>query len=385
MALIGTSVHQSPFSPAGVADILTQPAGTFIVPQQSVALSVGAAGSGTLAYQWYQGAAGDVSQPIPGATAASYQTPSLVASTSYWVRVSNSLGAEDSRTAAITMQTPPVITSQPPGKQLDMGKSATTSATVAGNNISYQWYRGFGGDTSIPLAGATSATLTLPNDVPGVRYYWVKATNDLGTVNSIAMRSEVTPAPPVIIDQPLDVTDYVDGYGSLNVQAGGAYLSYQWFAGTTGDLSHPVATGSSYFYPPDGFPGTYRYWVRISNSLGSVDSRTATFSLVSPLPPVITRQPYDVTTYVGSGDSMSVSTDGSGLEYAWYAGESGDTSVLVSDSYSTFSPVTAVPGTYRYWVRVFNPSGFVDSAATTYTVKPLAAGMISKHPVNKNR
>jgi|GEM_PF-3344977 len=381
MALVGTKVYQSPFSAVGIADIISQPASAFMVPQQSGTLSVSATGSG-LSYQWHEGTSGNASLPITDATGPSYQTPALVTTKSYWVRVSNGIGSEDSDTAILTMQAPPVITAQPTSKTLAMGSSASSSVTVTGNNITYQWYQGFGGDISTPLAGKTSSSLTLPNQLPGVNYYWVRINNALGTLDSTTIRAEVTAVLPVIVDEPLDTSTYRTVSQSINVSASGPSLSYQWYGGVRGDTSRPLPETSSYFYPPDNLVGTYHYWVRVSNPLGYVDSRTALFSVLESLAPLITVQPYNTATYIGTSKSISVSADGEGLSFAWYGGESGDTSVLLSDSSSYFYPGYALQGTFRYWVRVSNLSGFVNSAAVTYVVKPLGTGLISKHPLN---
>jgi hypothetical protein len=386
MALIGTVVYQSSFAPIGVADIFTHPAGSFIIPQQSVMLSVGASGVGPLSYQWYQGASGDISQPISGATDPTYQTPPLSDSASYWVRASNALGAEDSQTAAIVMQTPPLVTSQPQHKQLFMGGSDSTSVTVAGNNMNYQWYKGYAGDVSAPLAGKTTDTLTLPSEMPGVSYYWVKATNDLGSVSSIAMRANVIPITAAIVDEPLDINTTI--YGSFDVTlavvANGPMLTYQWYGGVSGDTSHPIPATYSSFTPSRTFVGTFNYWVRVSNSLGYVDSRTAVYTVMPSGAPVIVRQPMDITAYVGSSDALSVSANAPGsIRFEWYTGEAGDTSFPLSYS-SSFAPSYTQPGIYRYWVRVYNEYGSVDSIAVTCTVKPLGTGLITKQPLDKS-
>lgn len=85
-----------------IPTITAQPAGTTINIGGTATLSVDASGTTPLSYQWYIGASGNTSTPVAGATAASYTTPALGASTSYWVRVTNSCGHADSATATIT-------------------------------------------------------------------------------------------------------------------------------------------------------------------------------------------------------------------------------------------------------------------------------------------
>lgn len=70
-----------------------------IVPAGSGAeFSVGALGNGPISYQWYRGLRGDTSDPVAGATAASFTSPASSIPILYWVRVSNPNGYQDSRT-----------------------------------------------------------------------------------------------------------------------------------------------------------------------------------------------------------------------------------------------------------------------------------------------
>jgi hypothetical protein len=84
--------------------ITTHPASQTIANGATATLSVVASGTTPLSYQWYQGNSGDTSTPV-GTNADSFTTPALTATTSYWVRVSNSVGSADSSTATITVGT----------------------------------------------------------------------------------------------------------------------------------------------------------------------------------------------------------------------------------------------------------------------------------------
>lgn len=81
--------------------ITAQPQSQTILGGQTATLSVAAAGSGTLSYQWYSGTPGDTSYPV-GTNSTRFTTPALTMTTSYWVRVSNKLGYVDSSVATIT-------------------------------------------------------------------------------------------------------------------------------------------------------------------------------------------------------------------------------------------------------------------------------------------
>ena len=88
--------------PCTEPSITAQPQGQSIPSGQTGTLSVTATGTPPLTYQWYQGASGDTSTPL-GANASSFTTPALTATTSYWVRVSNACGHDDSAAATTTV------------------------------------------------------------------------------------------------------------------------------------------------------------------------------------------------------------------------------------------------------------------------------------------
>lgn len=93
-----------------VAPVITQqPASVTIDSGGTATLAVTASGTAP-AFQWYLGPTGDTSSPVEGAISASFNTPALTTTTSYWVRASNSAGSTDSDAALVTVNPPP-----PPG------------------------------------------------------------------------------------------------------------------------------------------------------------------------------------------------------------------------------------------------------------------------------
>jgi hypothetical protein len=83
--------------------ISTQPASVGINDGGTATLTVAATGTAPFTYQWYRGVSGDTSNPIPEATAASFTTPPLNMTTSYWVRVTNAAASVDSTTAVVSV------------------------------------------------------------------------------------------------------------------------------------------------------------------------------------------------------------------------------------------------------------------------------------------
>ncbi len=89
----------------------------------------------------------------------------------------------------------PSITVQPLDVSITSGATATLSVTAAGTALIYQWYAGLTGDISNPVTNATGASFTTaPLTSGGV--YWVRVSNNAGTVDSNALTVAVNPPPP---------------------------------------------------------------------------------------------------------------------------------------------------------------------------------------------
>ena len=84
-------------------EITVQPASAEISAGQTTTLQVTATGL-NLSYQWYAGASGTTTSPVAGATSASFATPALTGTASYWVRVSNTGGTADSTAAFVSVR-----------------------------------------------------------------------------------------------------------------------------------------------------------------------------------------------------------------------------------------------------------------------------------------
>ena len=83
--------------------ITRQPQDVTVSRYARATLSVSAAGTSPISYQWYKGSSGSTTTPIAGATGATYTTPQLSQTTRYWVRVKNGCGSVASRTVTVTV------------------------------------------------------------------------------------------------------------------------------------------------------------------------------------------------------------------------------------------------------------------------------------------
>lgn len=242
----------------------------------TVTLNVSAVGTSPT-YQWYEGASGDISLPVVGATSASFTTPALIGSKRYWVRVNASGQPIDS--AAAQLNGGPAVLAPPQPQTVVDGSPVTFNVVAIGaGNLSYQWRRG-----TSDIVGATGPSFSLPAaTLSDGGNYSVYVSNAQGNVTSAGAALTVSPSAPVI-------GSIVATYGrnvpvgsntelSIPVTAGTKPLIYQWKF-NNGNI--PNATNSTYFISnaQPGQSGTYS--VSVGNLYGSTPS--ASFALtVSP-------------------------------------------------------------------------------------------------------
>ena len=163
------------------------PAEVGVVSGQSATLTVSTESDGAVTYQWYLGASGVITQPMAGATSATFATPPASTNTTYWVRATNAYGSSDSPAINVIASTPPALTTPLAGTAVPYGQSASLRVDATGGALSYQWYRGPSGDTSRPVVGATGRELGL-DAVTTDETYWVRVTNAAGSLDSAAVR-----------------------------------------------------------------------------------------------------------------------------------------------------------------------------------------------------
>jgi hypothetical protein len=92
------------------------------------------------------------------------------------------------------------------------------------------------------------------------------------------------PTGPSITTQPSNKTISPGQTAALEIMAAGTPpLSYQWYRGASGDTANPIGGAIlASFTTPALFANT-SYWVRVSNTAGSVDSTMATVTVEAPV------------------------------------------------------------------------------------------------------
>ena len=238
------------------------------------------------------------------------------------------------------------------------------------------------------------------------------------------------PAPATVTlfisTQPQSQTIAPGGHVTLTVLAGGnGSLTFQWYRGTSGATDAPIAGETSLSFATPALTETTSYWVKVSDSTGSVNSATATITVGSPgaapvpppasspsptpappgatptppsstpaptptpppattpsptptptptppatpTAPSIVSQPASQSAQSGQTVTLSVTAFGSApLAYQWYVGSSGQTGAPISGATAVVYTTPALSTTTSYWVRVTNGLGSADSVTATITV-----------------
>lgn len=238
----------------------------------------------TYTYQWYVNGSA-----VSGATSSTYIKRDLsnTATYSVYCEVTNKKGTVTSRIATLSVTqyyTPVLNTSYPKDVTTTVKKGSTTSATFtvsisqAGNPTSYtyQWYK-----DGTAVSGATSSSYTVSNLSSTVtNTIYCVVTNKAGSVTSRSATLKVTQiyTPVLSSSYPKDATAEVGASFtskvSISTAGSPASYTYQWYKNGTAVSG---ATSSSYSFTPSGV-GAITLYCKVTNSAGTVTSRTATIT-----------------------------------------------------------------------------------------------------------
>lgn len=335
-----------------------------------------AAVSGASGYQLFKNtannAAGASMISAPGGT--SYTDFSVAPGTTYWYwakAVNPCATSGFSPGDAGSSGTPPQIVASPVSQPACPGSTVILSVTAAGASLAYQWRR-----NGVPLAGATSASLTLVSITSSqAGGYDAVVSNPCGSVASSPAILTVMPAPAIASQpQPAAVCAGSPASFTVSAQPGGiATLAYQWRKNGT-----PVAgaTAATLAIAAAGAADAGLYSVTVSEGACSVTSANAALTVNGI--PVVTAHPQPAAACGTATASFSVTATGStGLAWQWRS-----LGVPIPGATaSTLSGIAAVLGPGPFDVVVSGPCGATTSAAAALTILDPAA--ITTHPVSQ--
>jgi sugar lactone lactonase YvrE len=207
----GVTLTVTPVTP----QVITPPRDAIVVDGSTVTFSVGAAGSGTLSYQWLVNGV-----PVAGETSPtlSFVTVPSDSGKSFSVSVSSAYGSVTSAQATLTIDPRAIgFVAVPQDASVVVGGQTQFSVAATGTApITYQWERsGDGGISWAPVAGATGPEFTLASATlswAGTRLR-VTATNAAGPVASPSALLSVTPTVRIVAGI-AGGTGFADGNGT---------------------------------------------------------------------------------------------------------------------------------------------------------------------------
>jgi hypothetical protein len=250
-----------------------------------------------------------------------------------------------------------------------------------------------GGGSFSDVAGATSDTLTVPSTTTGQsgNHYRAVFTNPGGTATTTAATLTVTPLAPVVTTDPADQTVIESATATFTAAATSSVPeTVQWQVSTDGgatfsDLAGATSDTLTVASTTVGQSGD-QYRAVFTNP-GGTATTTAAVLTVTPLAPVVTTNPADLTVGEGATATFTAAASSSVPETVqWQV--STDGGATFSDVPGATSDTLTVPATTlgesgnQYRAVFTNPGGTATTTAATLTVTP-AAPVVTTNPTDQ--
>src|SRR6476661_5163698 len=328
----------------------------------SVSLSASGAPAGG-SYRWYTVASGGT--PIAGATGNVYTTPSLSASTLYYVSVVNSQGCESARTAvAATVNTIPTADAGP-ARSFCSGQSAQLG-TAAVNGVSYSWS---------PATGLSNANIAQPT-VTGTNTgsaaitttYTLTATS---TAGCSATSTVIVTINPAVVANAGPARSTCSGVATQLGTTPVAGVSYSWSPPT--GLNNPMlANPSATLTNNTGAATSTVYTLTATSAAGCTATSTVTVT-VNPAP-VAAAGP-DRTFCSGQSAQLGTAPV-AGVTYSW-SPSTGLNSATIAQPTVTLTNTTGAATTTTYTLTTTSALGCTATSTVTVTVNPATSAAFS--------
>ena len=327
---------------AVVATVNTTPTITSTTPATrcgtgSVILQATASAGSTI---WYSAPTGGT----PLATTNSFTTPSISATTTYYVEASTGSCTSSPRTAVVaTINNVPTITSTTPASRCDAG-SVTLQATASNGTLS--WYDAPSGGTAL----GTGTSFTTPSISVSTNFY-VESTDGTCTSTRTAVLATINITPSITSTVPSQVCD--SGTVTLGATANAGTLN--WYSNATG--GSVLGSGNSFTTPSISTTTTF-YVEAVNGSCISV--RVPVIATVNTTPTITSTTD---ATICGQGGGTLIATPSAGTVY-WYSVATGGTPFFTG----TNLPVSG--GSYTFYAEAINNGCVSARVPVVYTYIP---------------
>ncbi|GEM_PF-4959342 len=287
-------------------------------------------GSGIYSYQWYAG--GSCSGTVVG-TQSTYTTPALTSTTTYCIRLTDSLGNGATATDTVTVNSLLTLSVNPSPYIIGSEATFTVSGTgfPADTAITLKINPTLGGSGTLAAQQTTTSTGTFTTSWPGGSNGWLMGTLNSASPGTVtitasgggasASKSFTLAAATQLIVSVSPASQSVDAGQTITLTAiptgGGGTYSYQWYSNSACTTAINGATSSTYTTP--ALISTTTYCVRATDSLGDMATATDTVTVVAL--PTISISPASQNVIVGQTITITatVGNPGSGGDtYQWY-------------------------------------------------------------------
>jgi gliding motility-associated-like protein len=234
--------------------------------------------------------------------------------------------SDTSINVALTIETGPVITTEPVNQTACVGSPVSFSVIATGSSLTYQWRRGIVNLVDgVAISGATTSVLTIdPVSVLDFANDYNVVITGACAPNATSINVSLTVGTgPVITTEPVNQTACIGDLVSFSVVATGSGLSYQWRKGTIDLIDGVSISGATTdiltIDPVSALDAATDYNVVVSGSCAPND--TSIFvSLTVGTSPTIASEPVDQSVCIGDSATFSVVASGNGLNYQWRKG-----------------------------------------------------------------
>ncbi len=289
-------------------------------------------------FKWYQ----DANLQTLLFTGASYTTPAITASTTYYVTVegsnscANAAGAAKAVNVNLTsVQTPTISAST---TNICAGDSVVLSVQNPVNTLTYRWYNVATGGTAL----FTGPVYIVRNLTVSTDFYVQASAGSCSDTTRVRISIGVGTAPtPVLVAS--NVTTCQNTPGTLMVLNPDNALTYKWYTTPTGGTA--IFTGPVFVTPP--LAATTTYYVEAVGDVtkcGAPSARTAGTVTIVPAPPAPVVNPASINTCTGSSVTLTVQNPQTGLRYQW---SDADGNLLFTGTSYTFNADSSA----TYYVR----------------------------------
>ncbi|MCJ8165348.1 gliding motility-associated C-terminal domain-containing protein [Pontibacter sp. E15-1] len=309
--------------------------------QTSVALT--ATGGSPGMYRWYSEAIGGTA--IAGAQDATFTTPQLSASTTYYVALTNGQCESERVAVEALILTKPVAPEIAVNGDIEFcAGGAVELSTEANTTLTYTWLR----DGKAYATGSNTLQATESGS------YTVQVQNACGTaVSSSRIIVRVRPVPAVPVVQP---QASACGPGEVTIAAsGGAAGEYRWYESATAATALDASTSGTFTTP--FLQSSRTYYVSLVKK-GCESARVPVAVTVNPVPQAVASAQ---DTEINFGESTQLSGSG-GTRYSWSPARGLDNPLAAS-------PVATPDQTTRYTLTVQNEEGCADTTSLVVAVR----------------